>query len=281
MDWMNYFDVIIRPRHRQIHVHSRRQQTLIPFDDDLPIDVKLVQQYTILPREEAIVEIKTPIIAAKHLYHEAINKQMQEQKRISVSDGLIVVNEYKFKVKVYSLSTSPVTLQHNMHFGTISRLSVNTYFSTMMEQGKIPANDLTGQENQNIFCKTTSISTIIDSLVNHLGQSNQQQQIKSILEDYSSLFDTTTPRKVITLIHHVVDTGDHSPVTDKKCLIAVQQLEFLSHVITSDTIEPSKERIPAILDIPEPKTLAQANRFIGKIGWYRKFIKNELSNYLI
>ncbi|CAF4649824.1 unnamed protein product, partial [Didymodactylos carnosus] len=136
MEWMNYYDVIIRPRHKQIHVHSRRQQTLIPFDDDLAIDVKLVQQYTILPREEAIVEIKTPIIAAKHLYHEAINKQMQEQKRISVSDGLIVVNEYKFKVKVYNLSTSTVTLQHNMHFGTISRLSVNTYFSTMMEQGK-------------------------------------------------------------------------------------------------------------------------------------------------
>ncbi|CAF1587730.1 unnamed protein product, partial [Didymodactylos carnosus] len=31
-------------------------------------------------------------------------------------------------------------------------------------------------------------------------------------------------------------------------------------------------RIQAILDIPQPTTLAQANKFIGKIGWYRKFI---------
>ncbi|CAF1001660.1 unnamed protein product [Didymodactylos carnosus] len=30
----------------------------------------------------------------------------------------------------------------------------------------------------------------------------------------------------------------------------------------------------AILAIPHPKTLAQVNKFIGKIGWYRKFLPN-------
>jgi hypothetical protein len=51
-----------------------------------------------------------------------------------------------------------------------------------------------------------------------------------------------------------------------------QSIEFLSHTITKDSIIPSQERIQAILDIPQPTTLTQANKFIGKIGWYRKFI---------
>ncbi|CAF1652741.1 unnamed protein product, partial [Didymodactylos carnosus] len=177
-------DVIIRPRHKQIHVHSRRQQTVIPFDDDLPIDGKLVQQYTILPREKAIVEIKIPIIAAKHLYFEAIN--------------IIGYNRWDY-VLIY--------------------LDDIIIFSDTFEQ--------------------------------HLQHLNQ---ILSILNQHQFQLNY------------------------KKCLIAVQQLEFLSHVITSDTIEPSKERIQAILDMPEPKTLAQANRFIGKIGWYRKFIKKICTN---
>ncbi|CAF1178999.1 unnamed protein product [Didymodactylos carnosus] len=58
----------------------------------------------------------------------------------------------------------------------------------------------------------------------------------------------------------------------KKCLIVTQQVEFLSHIITSDYIQPSNDRIQAIRDMPEPRTLSQANRFIGKTGWYRKFI---------
>ena len=66
---------------------------------------------------------------------------------------------------------------------------------------------------------------------------------------------------------------DHNfTLNPKKCSIAKQSIEFLSHTITKESIIPLQERIQAILDIPQPTTLAQANKFIGKIGWYRKFI---------
>ena len=58
----------------------------------------------------------------------------------------------------------------------------------------------------------------------------------------------------------------------KKCSIAQKSIEFLSHTITKDSIVPLKDRIQAILDMQQPTTLAQANKFIGKLGWYRKFI---------
>ncbi|CAF4919115.1 unnamed protein product, partial [Rotaria sp. Silwood1] len=59
-----------------------------------------------------------------------------------------------------------------------------------------------------------------------------------------------------------------------KCEIAKQQIEYLGHVITPTTISPTPEKIKSIISLPEPRTLAQANRFIGALSWYRKFIPN-------
>ncbi|CAF1483144.1 unnamed protein product [Rotaria sordida] len=64
----------------------------------------------------------------------------------------------------------------------------------------------------------------------------------------------------------------HFKVSPPKCQIAVRCIEFLGHIITANTVKPSPEKIQAILDIPPPHTLSQANRFLGKIGYYRKFI---------
>ncbi|CAF1367651.1 unnamed protein product [Didymodactylos carnosus] len=57
-----------------------------------------------------------------------------------------------------------------------------------------------------------------------------------------------------------------------KCEIAKQRIEYLGHIITSSTVTPLMDKIKAILLLKEPKTLAQATRFIGGLSWYRKFI---------
>ena len=57
-----------------------------------------------------------------------------------------------------------------------------------------------------------------------------------------------------------------------KCDLASQKIDYLGHVISEQRIEPSDEKISAILQIKEPTTLAQANHFLGALGWYRKFI---------
>ncbi|CAF2106737.1 unnamed protein product [Rotaria magnacalcarata] len=54
--------------------------------------------------------------------------------------------------------------------------------------------------------------------------------------------------------------------------IAQQTIEYLGHVISSKTITPLPEKIKSIALLPEPKSLAQANRLIGALSWYRKFI---------
>lgn len=63
-------------------------------------------------------------------------------------------------------------------------------------------------------------------------------------------------------------------VNPDKCTIAATEIDFLSHTINERSIKPSGEKIKAIIGLPPPKTLKDANEFLGKINWYRKFIPN-------
>ncbi|CAF2999137.1 unnamed protein product [Rotaria sp. Silwood2] len=60
----------------------------------------------------------------------------------------------------------------------------------------------------------------------------------------------------------------------QKCELVKTCIDYLGHTISIHGIKPLQERIEKILAIPQPKTLNQANAFIGAIGWYRKFIKD-------
>lgn len=57
-----------------------------------------------------------------------------------------------------------------------------------------------------------------------------------------------------------------------KCVIAATQIDYLGHTISREKITPMPDKIEAILQIKEPRSLAQANKFIGALSWYRKFI---------
>ena len=59
-----------------------------------------------------------------------------------------------------------------------------------------------------------------------------------------------------------------------KYQILMPTINYLGHTITEKTVTPLSEKIQAIVDIKEPHTLAQANKFIGALSWYRKFLPN-------
>jgi hypothetical protein len=78
-----------------------------------------------------------------------------------------------------------------------------------------------------------------------------------------------------TIEEHMVHVDDvistlckaNFQVSPAKCSITVEKIEFLSHLVTCDKAEPSPEKIKAIIDIAPPRTLSQANKFIGKVGY--------------
>jgi hypothetical protein len=59
-----------------------------------------------------------------------------------------------------------------------------------------------------------------------------------------------------------------------KCKLVYQQIDYLGHIISENHVQPSTEKIAAILQIKEPTTLSQANHFLGALSWYRKFLPN-------
>lgn len=50
------------------------------------------------------------------------------------------------------------------------------------------------------------------------------------------------------------------------------ETEFLGHVITTEGVKPNPNKIKAIANYPLPKTITEIKRFLGLLGYYRKFI---------
>ena len=74
------------------------------------------------------------------------------------------------------------------------------------------------------------------------------------------------------LFNRLVEYGVN--VKPSKCLFGVKSLEFLSHRITPDGILPSTERVAVINDFPAPDSVKKAQRFLGMVNYYHRFIPN-------
>ena len=57
-----------------------------------------------------------------------------------------------------------------------------------------------------------------------------------------------------------------------KCELAVEKALVLGHIVSQTSITPANEAIQAILGLPESRTLKQANKFLGSLAYYRKFV---------
>lgn len=59
-----------------------------------------------------------------------------------------------------------------------------------------------------------------------------------------------------------------------KCRFCVDQLKYLGHVIDREGIRTDPEKVSAVADWPEPRTVKQVRQFLGLASWYRRFIAN-------
>lgn len=57
-----------------------------------------------------------------------------------------------------------------------------------------------------------------------------------------------------------------------KCVFGVNKIEFLSHQISSDGIEPSPAKVKAIRQYPKPTNIIELRRYLGVINFYRRFL---------
>jgi len=55
------------------------------------------------------------------------------------------------------------------------------------------------------------------------------------------------------------------------CIISVK---YLGHIVGEGVVRTDPHKISAMTNFPVPKTLKALRRFLGMVGWYRKFISN-------
>ena len=152
------------------------------------------------------------------------------------------------------------------------------YFQIPIQESDIPKTAITTQDGLYEF--TVLAQGLMNSpatfqrVMNDLVANGRWDYVVVYLDDivvFSQTFDDH--KRHVEEVLHVLWKANFQ-VAPKKCSISQPTIEFLSHIITSNKVEPSPDKIQAILDIAPPKSLSQANRFIGKMGYYRKFIRD-------
>ena len=57
-----------------------------------------------------------------------------------------------------------------------------------------------------------------------------------------------------------------------KCLFIKQELHYLGHLLTTKGLKPQSEKIKVISEMKPPKNQKGVRKFLGMVGYYRKFI---------
>ena len=56
--------------------------------------------------------------------------------------------------------------------------------------------------------------------------------------------------------------------------MAVSQIAFLGHWVGPDGVFPQHSKVEAVLKMPAPENVSGLRRFLGRVGYYGKFIEN-------
>ena len=85
---------------------------------------------------------------------------------------------------------------------------------------------------------------------------------------------------VETVIKRLANKGLR--LNPKKCEFAVEECEFLGHVLTPEGVKPQQRLLDKIQDFPRPTNVRGVRRFLGLIQYYAAFIPNmsEMTKHL-
>ena len=57
-----------------------------------------------------------------------------------------------------------------------------------------------------------------------------------------------------------------------KCDFMKMHIQYLSHLISPERVQPLPEKLESIRNMPAPKTTKEIKQFLGQAGYYHKFV---------
>ncbi|XP_063785579.1 uncharacterized protein LOC134933980 [Pseudophryne corroboree] len=59
-----------------------------------------------------------------------------------------------------------------------------------------------------------------------------------------------------------------------KCHLLKPEVQYLGHIVNAEGVSPDPDKIKAVLEWPVPRTVKDVRRFLGFVGYYRRFIQD-------
>ena len=111
-------------------------------------------------------------------------------------------------------------------------------------------------------------------LMNNLFKNHLWKWVLIFLDDVLA-YDSTEEEhfKHIEVIFKLLRAANLK-LKPKKCRLLQQQVVYLNHVIDKDGDRPDPQKVAAVREWPEPKTVKQLRSFVGFCNYYRRFVKD-------
>lgn len=74
------------------------------------------------------------------------------------------------------------------------------------------------------------------------------------------------------VFQRLMDSG--IKLSPKKCALFRRRVKYVGHVVSASGIEPDDEKIQKVREWPTPTKAEEVRKFLGFVGYYRKFIKD-------
>jgi hypothetical protein len=85
-----------------------------------------------------------------------------------------------------------------------------------------------------------------------------------------------TKKEHLETLEKVLKKLDEAGLTVKKekCKFFQDEVEYLGHIIDKNGLRKTKDKISAITEAPQPKTVTQVRSFCGMVNYYSRFVPN-------
>jgi hypothetical protein len=68
-------------------------------------------------------------------------------------------------------------------------------------------------------------------------------------------------------------------INGAKCNWLATPIQLLGHIVSADGVAINPEKVSAIHELKYHKNVKDVQRFLGRIGYYRKYIHKNYKNY--
>ena len=237
MDWCKTNNLVVNIAKKQIEInHPEQGHTTTPFLGDESIDACLAECVELLPHHEHIVKMKVPLSSAMITLFSS-DSRICSRLNVQIPDAFIEIKDFSFYMSIYNCNKYTHKLPKNTKLGAIHYQPnddkiyniLNRVNQSKTELG-IELHSIQASEEQQTPASST-LDNLLQKLVIHIGEEQHRNELLSILRQNKRLFDTSKMTKANTKIHHIINTGDHLPISVRPYYKTVEQRKIMQEEV--------------------------------------------------